>query len=58
MWLGVAIIAVAVVLVGLAAPPQKSEGDAAEGAAIFGVLVTLTGTFVQAVQYVSRSRLT
>jgi len=56
MWVGVGIIALAVVFVGLAsslsAESTEEGGSGTSGSdAIAGVLVTLAGTFVQSVQY-------
>jgi len=57
MWVGVAIIAFGVMCVGSAsmvgASSDADEDDAtAADSAVFGVLITLAGTFVQSVQYV------
>uniref|UniRef100_A0A7S3EVF8 EamA domain-containing protein n=1 Tax=Haptolina ericina TaxID=156174 RepID=A0A7S3EVF8_9EUKA len=58
MWAGVSIIGVAVVLVGMSsgvgakADESVEEDDgSAVMEAVFGVLITLAGTFVQSVQY-------
>jgi len=57
MWAGVGIIALGVCFVGSASMIGASSEDSAEGDestsnAVFGVLITLAGTFVQSVQYV------
>lgn len=58
MWAGVAFIGVAVVLVGMSsgvgkkADSEDGEDDGSNvSGAVFGVLITLAGTFVQSVQY-------
>jgi hypothetical protein len=55
MWAGVGIIAFGVACVGCAsmvgATANESDGDST-GDALFGVLMTLAGTFMQSVQYV------
>jgi len=58
MWAGVGIIGIAVVLVGMSsgvgAKSEDADGEddgSAVMEAVFGVLITLAGTFVQSVQY-------
>jgi len=59
MWAGVALIGVAVVLVGMSsgvgakADPDAPDGEGSDAVyeALFGVLMTIAGTFVQSVQY-------
>ena len=54
MWCGVSIIAVAVLMVGyspmLAAPSADASTAPSSNVMVFGVLITLAGTFVQSVR--------
>ena len=53
MWAGVAVITLGVCCVGYASTIGASEDSPTSGTnAVFGVFITLAGTFVQSVQYV------
>lgn len=59
MWAGVGVIALGVGCVGYASSLGAAEASAEDGAnAVFGVFITLAGTFVQSVQYVYEEKVT
>lgn len=54
MWVGVGVIGIAVVMVGYSSQIGQSKSEEAAtdaSAALFGILMTMAGTFVQSVQY-------